>query len=167
MAHDYVSRDVLIDRYLRKGLKSLFGCTDTDTCSYSFGLSSMESKAPENPSSVLYWEWPDGLRHLFYFILLFFLSEFQNQAKKSALRCTRQRNSRTKRNHSPSSLNWARHMKEDESSTALRKQWLGAKFIKSGENPECSFPSQPQHTMYTHNWHLRGCRCPQTRNPSI
>lgn len=114
----------------------------------------MEIKAPEIPSSELYWEQPNCLRYLLYFILLF-SSKVSKPSKKLLLRIARQGNSRTKGNHSPSSLNWARHVKEDESATALRGQGMWDKSIKSGENPEFGFPTQPWCTTYTHNWHLR------------
>jgi len=124
------------------------------TCSHSFDLFSMESKAPEILNSGLYWEQSNGLRNLLYFIRLFCF-KVSKPSKKLLLRFTRQGNSRTKGDHSPSSLNWSRHIKENESATALREQGVGAKSIKSGENPEYSFPILPQSTTDTRNRHVR------------
>lgn len=115
----------------------------------------MESKAPEIPSSGLYWEQSNGLRHLLYFILLYPF-EVSKPNKKLLLRFTREGNSRTKENHSPSSLNWARYRKEDESVTALREQGMGAKSIKR-RKAQVQLPPlpQPQCTTCTHKRHLR------------
>lgn len=114
----------------------------------------MESRAPEISSSGLYWEQSNGFRHLLYFILLFPFKASKS-SKKSLLRLARQGNYRTEENHSPSLLNWARHIKEDESATALREQGTGVKSTKSRKNPEYNFFTQAQPNTYTHNWHLR------------
>lgn len=55
-------------------------------------------------------------------------------------------------------------MKEDESATALREQWLGAKSIKSGENPACPAGLSVPRTLIIG---IRGRSCPQARNPSF
>lgn len=125
----------------------------------SLGLSSMESKAPEIPSSGLYWEQSNGLRHLLYFILLYPF-EVSKPNKKLLLRFTREGNSRTKENHSPSSLNWARYRKEGESVTALREQGMGAKSIKRRKAQVQLPPLSSLGVPHAHINGIWGCRCP-------